>query len=137
MLGHRGCRLGITYPDISEMQARAIFEAAIQVIKEQKIKIVPEVMIPLIADIQEFLHQKEVVDKVAKQVIKEQGVEFKECKYNKDAPKSVSIAIWATILLRQRLWRKSLEPLAPKGQYLASIAESGITQLLLGFEHDT
>ena len=51
MLGHRGCRLGITYPEITEMQARAIFEAAVQVAKKG-MKVIPEVMIPLIGGVQ-------------------------------------------------------------------------------------
>ena len=51
MLGHRGCRLGITYPEITEMQARAIFEAAVQVAKKG-IKVIPEVMIPLVGNVQ-------------------------------------------------------------------------------------
>ena len=61
MLGHRGCRLGITYPEITEMQARAIFEAAVQVAKKG-IKVIPEVMIPLIGSVKELEHQKAIVD---------------------------------------------------------------------------
>ena len=60
MLGHRGCRLGITYPEITEMQARAIFEAAVQVAKKG-IKVIPEVMIPLIGGVKEFENQKKIV----------------------------------------------------------------------------
>jgi pyruvate,orthophosphate dikinase len=68
MLGHRGCRLGIFYPEITEMQARAIFEAACEVSKEgQAVK--PEVMIPLVGHVNELILQKEVVDKVAKEVM--------------------------------------------------------------------
>jgi pyruvate,orthophosphate dikinase len=65
MLGHRGCRLGITYPEITEMQARAIFEAAAQVAKKG-IKVIPEVMIPLIGSWKELENQKQIVDTVAK-----------------------------------------------------------------------
>ena len=61
MLGHRGCRLGVTYPEITEMQARAIFEAAVQVAKKG-IKVIPEVMIPLIGSVEEFDNQKKIVD---------------------------------------------------------------------------
>ena len=61
MLGHRGCRLGITYPEITEMQARAIFEAAVQVAKKG-MKVIPEVMIPLIGSVQELEHQKAIVE---------------------------------------------------------------------------
>jgi pyruvate, orthophosphate dikinase len=60
MLGHRGCRLGVTYPEITEMQARAIFEAAVQVAKKG-VKVIPEVMIPLIGSVEEFDNQKKIV----------------------------------------------------------------------------
>ncbi len=73
MLGHRGCRLGITYPEITEMQARAIFEAAAQVAKKG-IKVLPEVMIPLIGSAKELENQKAIVDKVAKEVLTKAGV---------------------------------------------------------------
>jgi pyruvate,orthophosphate dikinase len=70
MLGHRGCRLGISYPEITEMQARAIFEAACDVAAEG-IKVLPEVMIPLVGTLREFELQREVVDKVAREVFAE------------------------------------------------------------------
>ena len=73
MLGHRGCRLGMTYPEISEMQARAIREAACQVAKEG-VDVHPEIMIPLVGTMGEMVNQKELCDRVAKQVIKETGV---------------------------------------------------------------
>jgi pyruvate,orthophosphate dikinase len=72
MLGHRGCRLGITYPEITEMQARAIFEAAVAVAKEG-IKVHPEVMIPLTASVKEMANQGEIVRRVADEVFKEKG----------------------------------------------------------------
>jgi pyruvate,orthophosphate dikinase len=68
MLGHRGCRLGITYPEITEMQARAIFEAAVQVAKKG-VKVLPEVMIPLVGSAKELENQKEIVLRVAKEVL--------------------------------------------------------------------
>ena len=68
MLGHRGCRLGITYPEITEMQARAIFEAAVQVAKKG-VKVLPEVMIPLVGSAKELENQKEIVVRVAKEVL--------------------------------------------------------------------
>jgi pyruvate,orthophosphate dikinase len=73
MLGHRGCRLGITYPEITEMQARAIFEAAAQVAK-RGVKVLPEVMIPLIGSAKELENQKAIVDRVAKEVLTKAGV---------------------------------------------------------------
>lgn len=75
MLGHRGCRLGITYPEITEMQARAIFEAACKVIKEGK-TVIPEVMIPLVGSVTELANQREVVEQTAKTVLQEQGVDL-------------------------------------------------------------
>jgi pyruvate,orthophosphate dikinase len=73
MLGHRGCRLGITYPEIYEMQARAIFEAAAHVAKETKRRVVPEIMLPLIATKAEFDILKRMIDRVAEWVGKETG----------------------------------------------------------------
>ncbi|MDD4857352.1 MAG: pyruvate, phosphate dikinase [Candidatus Krumholzibacteria bacterium] len=73
MLGHRGCRLGIVFPEITEMQARAIFEAACALVKEGK-KPRPEVMIPLVGDVRELELQKGVVDRVAMEVQRETGV---------------------------------------------------------------
>jgi pyruvate, orthophosphate dikinase len=75
MLGHRGCRLGIAYPEITEMQARAVFEAAADVAK-QKIKVKPEIMIPLVGFKKEFDLQAEIVHRVAKQVMSEKKVKF-------------------------------------------------------------
>jgi pyruvate,orthophosphate dikinase len=74
MLGHRGCRLGITYPEITEMQARAIFEAAVHVAKKG-IKVIPEVMIPLAGSVGEVTNQKEIVVRVAKEVLAKAGME--------------------------------------------------------------
>jgi len=68
MLGHRGCRLGIVYPEITEMQARAIFEAACEV-KKKGIDVKPEVMIPLVGTIAELALQKRVVEKAAQEVL--------------------------------------------------------------------
>jgi pyruvate,orthophosphate dikinase len=70
MLGHRGCRLGITYPEITEMQARAIFEAAVTVANEG-VKVFPEVMIPLTATLKEMANQGAIVRRVAEEVFKE------------------------------------------------------------------
>jgi pyruvate,orthophosphate dikinase len=75
MLGHRGCRLGISYPEITEMQARAIFEAAAEVTKK-KIKVKPEVMIPLVGFKKELDLQVEIVHRVAKEVMTENKVKF-------------------------------------------------------------
>jgi pyruvate,orthophosphate dikinase len=78
MLGHRGCRLGITYPEITEMQARAIFEAAVQV-KKRGVNVIPEVMIPLIGGVKELEHQKAIVKRIAEAVLEKAGM--KDLKY--------------------------------------------------------
>jgi len=75
MLGHRGCRLGITYNEITEMQARAILEAAARLTKEGE-KIFTEVMVPLVGHIKEIEDQKRVIDKAAKEVMEEYGVKI-------------------------------------------------------------
>lgn len=75
MLGHRGCRLGITYPEITEMQARAIFEAAATLIK-QKVKVLPEIMVPLVGTKSELDNQAEIIHKVAKEVMEKEKVKI-------------------------------------------------------------
>lgn len=74
MLGHRGCRLGISFPEITEMQARAIFEAACKLVKEG-VDAKPEVMVPLVGSVNEFKMQKEIIVQTAEEVMKEMGVE--------------------------------------------------------------
>lgn len=73
MLGHRGCRLAITYTEIAEMQTKAIIEAAIQIKKEDGIEVNPEIMIPLIGLPEELTYIKDIVTKVADKLIKESG----------------------------------------------------------------
>jgi len=72
MLGHRGCRLGITYPEITEMQTRAIIEAAVE-LTQKGVKVFPEIMVPLIGTVEEFAHQKAIIKKTAEQVFSEKG----------------------------------------------------------------
>jgi pyruvate,orthophosphate dikinase len=72
MLGHRGCRLGITYPEITEMQSRAIFEAAVRV-SRRGIDVQPEIMVPLVATAREFEHQRAIIEDVARQVLGAMG----------------------------------------------------------------
>jgi len=83
MLGHRGCRLGIVYPEITRMQARAIIEAACEV-KREGIEVRPEIMIPLVGHVAELENQRKVVDEVAREVI---------AAYNVDVPYSVGTMI--------------------------------------------
>jgi len=73
MLGHRGCRLGITYPEITEMQARAIFEAVV-IVAKKGIKVIPEVMIPLVGSAKELENQKDIVKKIADEVLAKAGL---------------------------------------------------------------
>ena len=75
MLGHRGCRLAISYPEIAEMQVRAIFEAAANV-QKKKIKVNPEIMVPLVGFSKELELQAEIIHRVAKEVSKEKGVKL-------------------------------------------------------------
>jgi phosphoenolpyruvate synthase/pyruvate phosphate dikinase len=73
MLGHRGCRLGVVYPEVTEMQARAIFTAAVRC-KERNVKVIPEVMVPLVAFFSEFKQQAAIVRRVAEEVFSSHGV---------------------------------------------------------------
>ena len=74
MMGHRGCRLAVTYPEIAEMQTRAVLQAAIDVIRECGYNIVPEIMIPLVGSKKELAFVKSIVDETAKKVFEEQGM---------------------------------------------------------------
>lgn len=76
MMGHRGCRLVVTYPEIGEMQARAIIEAAIHVKKEKGLNIVPEIMIPLTGEVKEFNYVRDIIVKTADEIIKQSGIEL-------------------------------------------------------------
>ena len=76
MMGHRGCRLSITYPEIAAMQTRAVIEAAIEVRQETGLEIVPEIMIPLVGEVNELAYVKNFVDETAKLVMNEKGMEI-------------------------------------------------------------
>ncbi len=76
MLGHRGCRLGITYPEITEMQARALFEAAAE-LSLKKVEVLPEIMVPLVGHVNEFLHQAKIIREVADETLKRYKVKVK------------------------------------------------------------
>ena len=76
MMGHRGCRLSVTYPEIAEMQTRAVIEAAIEVRQETGFNIVPEIMIPLVGEVKELAYVKSFVVATAKKVMEERGVEI-------------------------------------------------------------
>jgi len=72
MLGHRGCRLGITYPEITEMQTRAILEAAVE-LKQEGVEVHPEIMVPLVGTREEIEHQRRVIEETAEKVFQEKG----------------------------------------------------------------
>lgn len=77
MLGHRGCRLGITYPEITEMQTRAIISAACELAKKKNIKVTPEIMVPLVGNVSEFKDQRDIIDRIAKETMDSFGVKVK------------------------------------------------------------
>jgi len=77
MMGHRGCRLDVTYPEIAVMQTRAIINAAINVKKETNLDIVPEIMVPLVGEIKELKFVKDIITKTADEEIKNSGIELK------------------------------------------------------------
>jgi pyruvate, orthophosphate dikinase len=76
MLGHRGCRLGITYSEITEMQVRAIMSAACELYKKEKVKVIPEIMIPLVGNVKELIDQKNLTIKIAEEILKEYKIKL-------------------------------------------------------------
>jgi pyruvate,orthophosphate dikinase len=119
MLGHRGVRLGITYPEITEMQTRAIIEAACQLAKEG-LKVVPEIMIPLVGHVKELRDQKAVVDRIAAAVMKEQGVRIKYLVGTMiEVPRGATTA----------------DEIAEEAQFF-SFGTNDLTQLTFGFSRD-
>jgi pyruvate,orthophosphate dikinase len=77
MMGHRGCRLAVSYPEIAEMQTRAIIEAAIDVKKRKGYNIVPEIMIPLVGELKELKFVKDIIVKTADEIIAKEGIDLK------------------------------------------------------------
>jgi len=119
MLGHRGCRLGITFPEIYEMQVRAIFEAACE-LKAEGLDVLPEVMIPLVGTAREFSIGRELVERIAKQVMAEKGI---------DVPLVIGtmIEIPRAVLIA--------EELAKTAQFF-SFGTNDLTQMTFGFSRD-
>jgi pyruvate,orthophosphate dikinase len=119
MLGHRGVRLGITYPEITEMQTRAIIEAACDLAKEG-FKVVPEIMIPLVGLVKELRDQRIVVDRVAAEVMKERGVRVKYLVGTMiEVPRSATTA----------------DKIAAEAEFF-SFGTNDLTQLTFGFSRD-
>lgn len=120
MLGHRGCRLGITYPEITEMQARAIFQAACELKKEENLEVIPEVMIPLVGNVTELKHQKEVVVQVAAEVMKGEGVE---------------VAYHVGTMIEVPRGALTADELAQEAEFF-SCGTNDLTQMTMGFSRD-
>ncbi len=119
MLGHRGVRLGITYPEITEMQTRAIIEAACQLGKEG-VKVVPEIMIPLVGHVKELRDQKAVVDRVAAETMKAQGVK---------------IQYLVGTMIEVPRGAMTADQIAQEAQFF-SFGTNDLTQLTFGFSRD-
>jgi pyruvate,orthophosphate dikinase len=119
MLGHRGVRLGITYPEITEMQVRAIMEAACQLAKEG-IKVTPEIMIPLVGHVKELRDQKAVVERVAEEVLKEQRAKVK---------------YFVGTMIEVPRGAMTADQVATEAQFF-SFGTNDLTQLTFGFSRD-
>ena len=120
MLGHRGCRLGIVFPEITEMQVRAILEAACELTKDRK-KIFPEIMVPLVGHINEFKHQKEIIDRIAIEVIAKYKVR------NLEYLVGTMIEIPRAAL--------TADEIATEAQFF-SFGTNDLTQMAMGFSRD-
>jgi pyruvate,orthophosphate dikinase len=119
MLGHRGCRLGITYPEITEMQSRAILEAASELVKKGR-KVLPEIMVPLVGTPEELRHQKAVILRVAHDVATETGVKL-------DFLVGTMIEIPRAALVADQI--------AQDAEFF-SFGTNDLTQMTLGFSRD-
>ena len=119
MLGHRGCRLGITYPEITEMQAQAIFEAAAELVKKGK-SILPEVMVPLVGNVKELRNQKAIIDRVAKEVMAKMGITF-------DYMVGTMIEVPRAAIVADKI--------AEEAEFF-SFGTNDLTQMTLGFSRD-
>ncbi len=119
MMGHRGCRLGITYPEITEMQARAILEAAVE-LKQEGVEVHPEIMIPLVGTSEEFIHQHELIDHIATEVFNKKGV-FVEYKVGTmiEIPRAAIVA----------------DKIAEEAEFF-SFGTNDLTQLTYGYSRD-
>jgi pyruvate,orthophosphate dikinase len=120
MLGHRGCRLGIVYPEITEMQARAILEAACEMLKEKK-KVLPEIMIPLVGHVNEFKNQKEVIQRVANEVMARYKV------------KNLGFLIGTMIEIPRAAL--TADEIAAEAEFF-SFGTNDLTQMAMGFSRD-
>ncbi len=120
MLGHRGLRLAITYPEIAEMQTRAIMEAAVEVRQEKGFNILPEIMIPLVGEVKELKYVKDVVVKTAEAVLEEKGVKI-------DYEVGTMIEVPRAALLADEI--------AKEAEFF-SFGTNDLTQMTFGFSRD-
>jgi pyruvate,orthophosphate dikinase len=119
MLGHRGCRLGITYPEITEMQVQAIMEAACE-LKKQKVDVRPEIMVPLVGKIEELKDQKAVIVRIAEETMKKYGVKV-------DYMIGTMIEVPRAAL--------TADEIAKEAEFF-SFGTNDLTQMTLGFSRD-
>src|SRR3954467_3438255 len=119
MLGHRGVRLGITYPEITEMQTRAIIEAACQLAKEG-LKVIPEIMIPLVGHVKELRDQKAIVDRIATETMKAKGVK---------------VTYLVGTMIEVPRGALTADQVAEEAQFF-SFGTNDLTQLTFGFSRD-
>jgi len=120
MLGHRGCRLGIVYPEITEMQVRAIMQAACELTKDKK-KVFPEIMIPLVGHVNEFKNQKEVVVRVANEVMAKYRV------------KNLQYSVGTMIEIPRAVL--TADEIAAEADFF-SFGTNDLTQMAMGFSRD-
>ncbi len=120
MLGHRGCRLGIVYPEITEMQVRAIIEAACELSKSKK-KVIPEIMIPLVGHVNELKNQKEVVQRIANETIAKYKI------------KNLEYLIGTMIEIPRAV--VTADEIAEEAQFF-SFGTNDLTQMAMGFSRD-
>ena len=120
MLGHRGCRLGVMFPEITEMQTRAIIEAACTQIKHKK-KVNPEIMIPLVGHVNEFKHQKEVVNRIALEVMARHKV------------RKLNLKVGTMIEIPRAAL--TADEIAPEADFF-SFGTNDLTQMTMGFSRD-
>ncbi len=119
MLGHRGCRLGITYPEITEMQARAIFEAACDLTKDG-VKVFPEVMVPLVGKKEEFVMQKEIINRIAEKVFEE---------------KEITVDYMVGTMIEVPRGALTADEIAEEAEFF-SFGTNDLTQMCLGYSRD-
>lgn len=119
MLGHRGCRLGIAFPEITRMQTKAIIEAACELVKKGK-KVVPEIMVPLVGISKEFTHQRKLIEATAQDVMKKKGV-------------SVEYSVGTMIELPRAVI--VADEIAKQAEFF-SFGTNDLTQTVFGFSRD-